>query len=49
MNCYLCDGELIWGGDHDAEPEDDHLIETNLHCAECGATVVVYHPDKPDG
>ena len=43
MNCWACDTELIWGGDHDADTDDeDHLIVTNLHCSECNSFVLVY-------
>ncbi len=45
MNCWVCNTELIWGGDHDLEDaeEDGHKIITNLSCPECGAYVEVYH------
>ena len=48
MNCYVCNNELIWGGDHDIEEdeffhEDNHTIHTNLSCQQCGAYVEVYH------
>jgi len=43
MNCYSCNTPLIWGGDHDAEEDDEHSIETNLSCPNCGALVIVYH------
>ena len=34
MNCWHCNAELIWGGDHDAEDhcEDQYSIVTNFHC-----------------
>ncbi len=50
MKCYSCNTELIWGGDHDTEEEDEHLIETNLSCPnkDCGAFVLVFH-GKRDG
>ena len=51
MKCYLCDTELIWGGDHDCEDEpvsDDYSIVTNLSCPNCQAFVLVYHP-RDDG
>ena len=45
--------KMIWGGDHDNDRNDEHLIETNLSCR------VAYHPadtyvchdrhDIPDG
>ena len=47
MKCYKCDTELIWGGDHDCEDDDDdHEIVTNLSCPECGAFVLVYWGEK---
>ena len=45
MNCWHCDTELIWGGDHDIEAENkDYDIVTNLSCPKCHAVVNVYHP-----
>jgi len=45
MNCWVCNTELIWGGDHDIEDEgyDGHTILTNLSCPNCDAFVEVYH------
>ena len=44
MNCWVCNTELIWGGDHDLEEEyDGHKIITNLSCPQCDAFVEVYH------
>ena len=40
MNCYVCDEELIWGGDHDTDDGDG--IVTNLSCSECNSYVIVY-------
>ena len=42
MNCWHCNTELIWGGDHDYEPEDGQGIVTNLSCPECTAFVLVH-------
>ena len=52
MNCYVCNNELIWGGDHDIEEdeffhEDNHTIHTNLSCQQWGAYVEVYHNGMP--
>ena len=50
MNCYVCNNELIWGGDHDIEDiieDQDHTIVTNLSCQQCGAYVEVYHSGMP--
>ena len=49
MNCWHCNGELIWGGDHDLEEgegvlSDEYFIETNLSCPDCGSFVLVYCP-----
>ena len=46
MNCWHCNAELIWGGDHDY---DDYGLEgegivTNLSCSECPAWVEVNLP-----
>ena len=47
MNCWSCNHELIRGGDHDTEWEDnneeEHMIMTNLSCPNCDAVVIVYH------
>jgi hypothetical protein len=53
MKCYVCNDELIWGGDHDIEEdeffhEDNHTIHTNLSCPKCGAYVEVYHGNKQE-
>ena len=26
MNCWHCKTELIWGGDHDCEDDEEHSI-----------------------
>ena len=45
MKCWHCNSELIWGGDHDIEEEDENFcIETNLSCPKCEAFVLVYLP-----
>ena len=46
MNCWVCNTELIWGGDHDLEDFadlDGHTMVTNLSCPKCEAFVEVYH------
>jgi len=42
MNCWHCNTELIWGGDHDNEEETGMV--TNLSCPadSCQASVSVY-------
>tara|TARA_R100001591_G_scaffold66305_2_gene75662 strand:+ start:55 stop:237 length:183 start_codon:yes stop_codon:yes gene_type:complete len=48
MKCWHCNNELIWGGDHDIEEEDneEYSIVTNLSCANCNSYVEVYLPRK---
>ena len=47
MNCWHCNTELIWGGDHDIEEENDtYNIVTNLSCPECHSFVEVYYPSE---
>jgi len=41
--CFLCGNDVIWGGDHDTEPGDDHEIVSNLSCPECGTFYLMYH------
>ncbi len=45
MNCWHCNTQLIWGGDHDISDEDsDYCMVTNLSCPNCGSAVDVYYP-----
>jgi|TARA_R110000765_G_scaffold297955_1_gene393093 phage FluMu protein Com len=47
MNCWHCNTELIWGGDHDIEDENDaYVIVTNLSCPKCHSLVEVYYPSE---
>ena len=49
MNCWHCNTELIWGGDHDIEPtedNEDYDIVSNLSCPKCHTIVDVYHPSE---
>ena len=43
MKCMHCETELIHGGDHDGEQEDDYDIVSNLSCPKCDTHVYVYH------
>ena len=49
MNCWHCKTELIWGGDHDLEDDDDHCMVTNLSCPACRSLVYVYMARESDG
>jgi len=47
MNCWHCNEELIWGGDHDIEEEnEDYVMVTNLSCPKCHSHVDVYYPSE---
>jgi len=46
MNCWHCGTELIWGGDHDTEDNEEYDIVTNLSCPNCHSAVDVYHPSE---
>jgi len=48
MDCWHCGGELVWGGDHDLDDDEDHSIVTNLTCHGCGSLVLVYVPHAKD-
>ena len=41
MNCWHCNTELIWGGDHDLEVDESFVMETNLSCPNCHSFVLV--------
>jgi len=44
MNCWHCQTELIWGGDHDFDEDGlEYDIVTNLSCPKCNSYVEVYH------
>jgi len=46
MNCWHCDTELIWGGDHDTEDNEEYDMVSNLSCPKCHCHVEVYHPSE---
>jgi DNA-directed RNA polymerase subunit RPC12/RpoP len=49
LKCWHCNTELIWGGDHDIDHEDeDYCMSTNLSCPECNSFVMVYLPKDKD-
>ena len=50
MNCWHCNNQLIWGGDHDiSEEEEEFCMVTNLSCPECNSEVHVYLPNEKEG
>ena len=47
MTCWHCKTELIWGGDHDIEEEEEeYSMVTNLSCPNCKSIVDVYYPKE---
>ena len=46
MNCWHCQEELIWGGDHDTEDNEEYDMVSNLSCPNCHCYVEVYHPSE---
>jgi len=50
MNCWHCDTELIWGGDHqiDTFEEEEYSMVTNLSCPKCKSRVFVYMPNTEE-
>ena len=46
MNCWHCNAELIWGGDHDTEDNEYYDIVSNLSCPKCHSAVDVWHPSE---
>ena len=47
MNCWHCNTQLIWGGDHDIEEDnEDYIMVTNLSCPQCHSHVDVYYPSE---
>ena len=47
MNCWHCRTELIWGGDHDIDHENENYdIVSNLSCPKCHSIVDVYYPSN---
>ena len=53
MNCWHCDHQLTWGGDHDIDEDQTYLfgeysIVTNLTCPNCDTYVLVYYPREEE-
>jgi hypothetical protein len=47
MDCWHCGTQLIWGGDHDIEDEnEDYIMETNLSFPKCNSEIIVYLPKE---
>ena len=42
MNCWHCNTELIWGGDHDTEDNEDYDIVSNLSCPNCHSQLLMF-------
>ena len=49
MNCWHCGTELIWGGDHNIEDENEEFsVVSNLSCPTCKSYVEVYYPKEKE-
>jgi len=50
MNCWFCQGDMIWGSDFDYEDYglEGEGIVTNLTCSECGAFAEYYSKPEDD-
>jgi DNA-directed RNA polymerase subunit RPC12/RpoP len=48
MICWHCGTELIWGGDHDMEDDEEFSMVTNLSCPTCNSFIEVYYPRDED-
>lgn len=46
MKCWHCNTELIWGGDHDVEDDEEFIMATNLSCPNCKTLVMVFLPKE---
>ena len=44
MNCWHCNSEVIWGGDHDYQDYgmEGEGIVSNLSCSKCNAFYLCY-------
>jgi hypothetical protein len=51
MDCWICNHQLIWGGDHDFDDfgYDGEGIVSNFSCPECRAFVLVYSSNPGEG
>jgi hypothetical protein len=45
MNCWHCNTQLVWGGDHEFEDYgmEGEGIVSNLSCQKCPTFVLVYY------
>ena len=50
MNCWHCNTELRWVGDHDADEltDNNYTILSCLECPECKSWVEVYYPNPEE-
>lgn len=43
MKCYNCDTEMIWGGDHDVDDNDEYHVVSNFSCPKCFSYLEFFH------
>mgnify|MGYP000294565077 FL=1 len=49
MKCFICNGDVLWGNDFDAEDvydNDEYLFVSNYSCKDCNASYEVCHGKK---
>jgi|TARA_A200000159_G_scaffold30131_1_gene26697 hypothetical protein len=49
MKCFICNGDVLWGNDFDAEDvydNDEYLFVSNYSCKNCNASYEVCHGKK---
>ncbi len=48
MKCLYCGEQMIQGGDHDCEDDEEHSIVSNFSCAKCASFALFYFPREED-
>ena len=45
MECYYCDSNMIWEGEHDVETDESCATGISSHwsCSKCPTSVVIVH------
>jgi len=46
MDCWNCNTEMIWGGDHDMEDAESFVMVSNFSCPECESQADFYTSNK---
>ena len=43
INCYACNTEMIWGGDHDVDDNEEFSVVSNFTCPKCNSYAEFFH------